>query len=330
MKAAAPRTLVVPQIIDFLKIARRQPTRVFVEGLVRRGQAPPSLLERSDAEIEAEPLRHLGDARLVRDLRYGYRQTIEDLALAEIRAPPRRLRGARRAGPRPAASTASSCTSPTPTPWRRSFPSRTDAPTPTAAASRTVCACPLEVIEAVRGGVGRDFLVGCRYLGSEDILAEDGQSPRQRLSPKPGGSAWPWPAPASTSCPFPAGASSTTPSSPRWARPPTPTRATADTSASPARRETRPRSTPTSPTGIRSAVRAAGLTTPVVASGKISTFEVGRTPTSGGPRRPHRYGPRPPRRPRPSAEVAIRPRRRRCGPASSAPSARKRTSTTAW
>ncbi|HEY5907246.1 MAG TPA: NADH:flavin oxidoreductase, partial [Vicinamibacteria bacterium] len=39
MKAAAPRALVVPQIIDFLKIARRQPTRVFVEGLVRRGQA---------------------------------------------------------------------------------------------------------------------------------------------------------------------------------------------------------------------------------------------------------------------------------------------------
>ena len=34
---------------------------------------------------------------------------------------------------------------------------------------------PLEVIEAVRGAVGREFLVGCRYLGSEDILAEDGR-----------------------------------------------------------------------------------------------------------------------------------------------------------
>jgi 2,4-dienoyl-CoA reductase-like NADH-dependent reductase (Old Yellow Enzyme family) len=32
-----------------------------------------------------------------------------------------------------------------------------------------------EVIEEVRAAVGREFLVGCRYLGSEDILGEDGR-----------------------------------------------------------------------------------------------------------------------------------------------------------
>jgi 2,4-dienoyl-CoA reductase-like NADH-dependent reductase (Old Yellow Enzyme family) len=31
-----------------------------------------------------------------------------------------------------------------------------------------------EVIAAVREAVGREFLVGCRYLGSEDVLGEDG------------------------------------------------------------------------------------------------------------------------------------------------------------
>jgi 2,4-dienoyl-CoA reductase-like NADH-dependent reductase (Old Yellow Enzyme family) len=34
---------------------------------------------------------------------------------------------------------------------------------------------PLEVVQAVRGAVGEDFLVGCRYLGSEDILGDDGR-----------------------------------------------------------------------------------------------------------------------------------------------------------
>src|SRR6185436_8866961 len=34
---------------------------------------------------------------------------------------------------------------------------------------------PREVIEAVRGEAGREFLVGCRFLGSEDIEAPDGR-----------------------------------------------------------------------------------------------------------------------------------------------------------
>src|SRR6185436_14698444 len=33
---------------------------------------------------------------------------------------------------------------------------------------------PLEVVRAVREETGADFIVGCRFLGSEDILGADG------------------------------------------------------------------------------------------------------------------------------------------------------------
>ena len=174
MKAVAPRTLVVPQIIDFLKIARRQATRPFVEGLVRRGQAPPTLLARTDAEIEADPLRHLGSPRLVRDLRFGYRQTIEDLSRDEVRLLPDTFAAAARRAQScgfdgvelhfaHAYTLASflSVTNGRRDDYGGSFANR--------------LRLPLEVIEAVRGAVGRSFLVGCRYLGSEDILAPDGR-----------------------------------------------------------------------------------------------------------------------------------------------------------
>jgi 2,4-dienoyl-CoA reductase-like NADH-dependent reductase (Old Yellow Enzyme family) len=173
MKAASPHTLVVPQIIDFLKIARRQATRPFVEGLVRRGQAPATLLERTDAEIEAEPLLHLGHPRLVRDLRFGYRQTIEDLSLPEIRALPDAFADAARRAQACGfdgvelhfahAYTLASFLSVT--------NRRTDR---YGGCFENRLRLPLEVIEAVRGAVGPGFLVGCRYLGSEDILGDDG------------------------------------------------------------------------------------------------------------------------------------------------------------
>jgi 2,4-dienoyl-CoA reductase-like NADH-dependent reductase (Old Yellow Enzyme family) len=174
MKAAAPRTLVVPQLIDFLKIARRQATRPFVEGLVRRGQAPASLLARTDTEIETEPLRHLGTPRLVRDLQFGYRQGIEDLSRNEVRQLPEVFAAAARRAKAcgfdgvelhfaHAYTLASflSVTNPRRDEYGGSLQNR--------------LRLPLEVIEAVRGAVGREFLVGCRYLGSEDILGPDGQ-----------------------------------------------------------------------------------------------------------------------------------------------------------
>jgi 2,4-dienoyl-CoA reductase-like NADH-dependent reductase (Old Yellow Enzyme family) len=272
MKAAAPRTLVVPQIIDFLKIARRQPTRAFVEGLVRRGQGAPSLLDRSDAAIEADPLRHLGDARLVRDLRYGYRQTVEDLSRAEIRSLPdafaeaaRRARACGFDGVElhfaHAYTMASflSVTNGRTDAYGGSFPNR--------------MRLPLEVIEAVRGAVGRELLVGCRYLGSEDILGEDGRLHGNDLEearrigvglaragldflsisrggrfddakqPEVGEAAYPYTGHSGQVC------------IPRRKGDPAAVNAFLAE-------------------GIRGAVRAAGFATPVVASGKIASFEV--------------------------------------------------------
>ena len=76
--------LVMPQIIDFLKIATRKPTRAFMESLVARGQLPASVLALGDAEFERDHARHL-TPRQQRDFLYGYRQQIEDLDVAEIR-----------------------------------------------------------------------------------------------------------------------------------------------------------------------------------------------------------------------------------------------------
>src|SRR5215510_6452538 len=93
---AVSSALVVPQIIDFLKIARRKPTREFMIGMVRRGRLPESVLAIGDAEFEAGHESHLPDARDRRDFRYGYRQTIEDLPLDEIRRIPDWFAGAAR------------------------------------------------------------------------------------------------------------------------------------------------------------------------------------------------------------------------------------------
>jgi 2,4-dienoyl-CoA reductase-like NADH-dependent reductase (Old Yellow Enzyme family) len=79
--------LVMPQIIDFLKIATRKTTRAFMESLVARGQLSEALLGLSDAEFERDHSRHL-TPRQQRDFLYGYRQRIEDLDLSEIRRIP--------------------------------------------------------------------------------------------------------------------------------------------------------------------------------------------------------------------------------------------------
>jgi dimethylglycine catabolism A len=167
-------SLVIPQIIDFLKIARRKPTRVFVEGLVSRGRLPEAALDVSDAAFEANLDTWLPDPRLRRDFLYGYRQTIEDLDLAEIRRIPDHFAAAARRAKLCGfdgvelhfahAYTMASFLSVT--------NGRTDAYGGSLANRMRL---PLEVIEAVRGAVGHDFLVGCRYLGSEDIRDEEGR-----------------------------------------------------------------------------------------------------------------------------------------------------------
>src|SRR5262245_26750317 len=66
-------SLVIPQIIDFLKIATRKPTRVFVEGMVGRGRLPREALEVGDAAFESNLEAWLPDPRDRRDFLYGYR-----------------------------------------------------------------------------------------------------------------------------------------------------------------------------------------------------------------------------------------------------------------
>ncbi len=172
MKAAGD-ALIVPQLIDFLKIARRQPTRTFMERAVGRGQLPEAVLALSDVEFESSVERWLPSPRQRADFHNGYRQRIEDLDRSEIQRIPdwfgAAAARARRCGFdgvelhfAHAYTMASflSVTNPRDDEYGGGFDNR--------------MRLPLEVIEAVRGAVGESFAVGCRYLGSEDILGENG------------------------------------------------------------------------------------------------------------------------------------------------------------
>jgi 2,4-dienoyl-CoA reductase-like NADH-dependent reductase (Old Yellow Enzyme family) len=170
---AVSDSLVIPQIIDFLKVARRKPTRDFIEGMVRRRRLPESARSLSDAQFEADLDKQLPNPRDQRDFLFGYRQSIEDLALDEIRRIPGWFADAARRAKEAgfdgvelhfahAYTMASflSVTNGRKDRYGGSFENR--------------MRLPLEVMEAVRGAVGREFIVGSRYLGSEDILSDDG------------------------------------------------------------------------------------------------------------------------------------------------------------
>ena len=270
MKAVSD-SLVVPQIIDFLKIARRKPTREFMEGQVRRGRLPEAVLGLSDAEFETRLEELVTSPRDRRDFRYGYRQTIEDLELAEIRRLPgwfaaaaRRARQAGFDGVELHFAHAYTLAS---------FLSVTNARTDAYGGSfENRLRLPLEVIAAVREEVGPEFLLGCRYLGSEDILGADGRLQGNTLAdaeqigvalaragldflsisrggkfddakqPKVGEAAYPYTGHSGQMC------------IPRSRKDPFGVNAFLAA-------------------GIREAVRAAGLATPVVTTGKIHTFE---------------------------------------------------------
>jgi 2,4-dienoyl-CoA reductase-like NADH-dependent reductase (Old Yellow Enzyme family) len=264
-------SLIVPQIIDFLKIATRKPTRAFMEGMVARRALPESVLRLSDQEFEARIDTVLPDPRHRRDFLYGYRQTIEDLDRDEIRRIPGWFAAAARRARESGfdgvelhfahAYTMASFLSVT--------NRRTDAYGGSFANRMRL---PLEVVEEVRGAAGRDFLVGCRFLGSEDILGEDGrihgntlEDARQIavvlaragldfLSVSRGGKFEDAQQPPVGEAVYPYTGHSGSVCIPR-------------------RKGDPPGVNTHLATGIRSAVRAAGFTTPVVASGKIYTFE---------------------------------------------------------
>jgi 2,4-dienoyl-CoA reductase-like NADH-dependent reductase (Old Yellow Enzyme family) len=145
-----------------------------MEAMVQRGRLPAATLALGDAEFEAGLERHLPDARDRRDFRYGYRQTIEDLTPDEIGRIPgwfagaaRRARDAGYDGVELHFAHAYTLAS---------FLSVTNARTDRYGGGfENRLRLPLEVVAAVREEVGPQFLVGCRYLGSEDILGEDGR-----------------------------------------------------------------------------------------------------------------------------------------------------------
>lgn len=171
---AAGDSLVMPQLIDFLKIATRKPTRQFIEGLVERKQLPESILAKTDEEFQANYQEYVPDARLRRDFLYGYRQTIHDLSLDEIHRIPmwfgQAARRAKEAGfDGVELHFAHAYT-------MASFLSVTNHRADEYGGSlENRLRLPHEVIEEIRGQVGDEYLVGCRYLGSEDILDEHGR-----------------------------------------------------------------------------------------------------------------------------------------------------------
>jgi len=172
MRAAGP-ALVMPQIIDFLKIARRKPTRAFLEALAARGGLAESVLALRDEEFERDHARYL-TPRQQRDFLYGWRQTIEDLGLDEIHRIPdwfasaaRRAREAGFDGVELHFAHAYTMAS---------FLSVTNGRRDEYGGSpENRLRLPLDVVRAVREETGPDFIVGCRLLGSEDILGADGQ-----------------------------------------------------------------------------------------------------------------------------------------------------------
>jgi 2,4-dienoyl-CoA reductase-like NADH-dependent reductase (Old Yellow Enzyme family) len=172
MKAVSP-SAVVPQIIDFLKIARRKPTRAFMEAAVAQGRLDESVLDLTDEAFEDRAELYLKDPRDLRNFEHGYRQTIEDLSLDEVRSIPgffaRAAVRAKAAGFDGVelhfahAYTVASFLSVT--------NGRRDA---YGGSLENRLRLPREIVEEVRGAVGWGFVVGCRYLGSEDILLKDG------------------------------------------------------------------------------------------------------------------------------------------------------------
>ncbi len=172
MRALNGRSLIVPQLIDFLKIATRKATRDYLEASVARGSLAAAVLALSDAEFEARAAEFLAP-RALHDFRYGYRQTIEDLDIAEIRRLPDLFAAAARR--------AQQCGfdgvelhfahAYTMAQFLSVLNGRRDA---YGGSFENRMRLPREVIAAVRAAVGPGFVVGCRYLGSEDILAEDG------------------------------------------------------------------------------------------------------------------------------------------------------------
>jgi dimethylglycine catabolism A len=281
-EASGGATRLLIQIIDFLSIRRRpDPARYFAQFLVVTPRHR-SAFGRADAEDEAvrawlptlprAELEKVLDARELESLDYGYRERVTDVHLPQIRDLPTQLPSLFGSAARRAREVgfdgvelhfAHAYT-------MASFLSRLNTREdgfggPAASRARL----PLEVYSGVRAEVGRDFAVGCRFLADECIEGghdvddatffgrEFAQAGMDFLSlsrggkfndakqPKVGDAAYPYTGRSGYEC---------MPSYYSDAR-------------GPFGRNLIPTAR------IRAAIRATGLTTPVIASGGIHNFE---------------------------------------------------------
>ena len=267
MRAAAPdpdRLRVVPQVIDFLKIARRDPVRALAHLEARY----PGCAGWDEAKLQA-----VLTPREWRDYAWGYRQQVEDLDADAIGAVPghfaRAAVRARDAGfDGVELHFAHAYT-------MASFLSATNGRRDEYGGS--LCnrlRLPLAVIAAVRAAVGEDFALGLRMLGSDDvpggttideaaqiavafaaagvnfISVSRGGRFEDAARPRIGAAAYPYTGRSGLLC--------------------MPTHDFPDGANLPLPRQ------------IRAAVRAAGHTTPIVGAGRINTAEVAERALADG------------------------------------------------
>ncbi len=265
MRAVAPGPVrIVPQIIDFLKIARRDPVRA----LARLEAQYPGC-----GGWDEERLRATLTAREWRDYAFGYRQQIEDLTVTEIEALPGYF--ARAAVRAEAAGFDGVELHYAHAYTLASFLSATNGRTDLYGGSfENRLHLPLATISAVRAAVSPRFAVGLRMLGSDDVPGGTTVDEAARIAvafaqagvdvisvsrggrfedaqrPKIGAAAYPYTGPSGLTC--------------------MPTRESPDGVNLPL------------PRAIRAAIRAAGFTTPVVGAGKINTVDLAEAALQGG------------------------------------------------
>lgn len=200
--ASDGQTRLLIQLIDFLAVKRRPPPERFLRRFWRPSAAErarvaaaagdPGLQAASDDELGAwvltQPESHwpdLLDPRALRDLRFGYREQVDDLHLPHVRELPATLpplfaaaaRRAREAGFDGVelhfahAYTMASFLSAT---------NRRDDGYGTTLEGRL--RLPLEVMAAVRREAGPDFVVGCRMLGDEVVPGGTGPGEAQAIA----------------------------------------------------------------------------------------------------------------------------------------------------
>ncbi|MCC6609093.1 MAG: NADH:flavin oxidoreductase [Burkholderiales bacterium] len=181
-RASEGRTRLLIQLIDFLAVRRRpEPARFFARHLEIRPwhrerlvaeDWPEARIRETLARLPDEELARVLAPRELEALRYGYRERVTDIALPHVRALPEVLPGLFADGARRAQEAgfdgielhyAHAYT-------MASFLSRlNDRPDGYGGARENRVRLPLEVFRRVRGAVGADYPVGCRFLAEECI-----------------------------------------------------------------------------------------------------------------------------------------------------------------